>query len=92
MLSRKEVYDLQNYQRSICLKCVEYENESCLRKCMYVLGEMRMDPCMYFRKKEDLLTVENDKMRCNRHKKYVGKVKPRNNCDICWRIFLEREK
>ena len=31
------------------------------------------------------------KMKCPHHKTYKGKNKPKNNCEFCWRIYLDNE-
>jgi hypothetical protein len=51
MLSHKEVFDAQNYQREKCWRCLHYSKQDGCKE-MWVLGEMRMDFCSDWKKKE----------------------------------------
>jgi hypothetical protein len=89
-ISREEIRKRQEEQKLICQKCLEYVDDSCLRSCMIMGGEMRIDYCDFFIEKSSRDMDEKGNLRCRHHSKYTGKKKPTSNCDICWRIWMEK--
>ena len=53
MLSRNEVAEEQSIQREKCFRCAHYSNQNGCKE-MWVLGEMRMDFCLDWKRKMQL--------------------------------------
>lgn len=91
MLGPAEIRQIQKDNAKRCMlfcKWCDPNKLNCLKRSMYIDGDIRIDPCRLFEAKEK--APETKKFRCQIHPRYTGAKKPEGHCDDCWKVFLER--
>jgi hypothetical protein len=85
MLSRREITEIQEEQLKMCHRCIFWD---AIKGCpdVFVAGQVKITSCQTYNPKPE----GEGKLKCRHHPRYGGKIKPKVSCDVCWKIYLDR--